>query len=487
MSMKREEIRHLQYSTSEKHIVKNVYNTLMPSSLVHQDASRDDIAALLKQVLPAGHLELLALIAEEAVNHGLPLYIIGGFVRDLFVGQAGLDFDLVVEGNAIAFARAISKKYGGKVTVHSHFGTASWQPDEKKLTNHKIEGFAGGNLAPLDFVTARSEIYLHPGALPTVRGGRLIDDLRRRDFTINSLALRLDGDHFGQLIDQLGGLEDLKRGVVRVLHRESYIDDPTRILRAIRYEKRYGFTIAPEDLELITEAKTHLGELSGERLRHELDLILAEDKAGEMLTHLDGLEILKEIHPLLSWSAANSRSFEKLNQPEPNEWKDVPNLLHVPHKVGLHYLVWLGSLAPAGIHELASRLDFAASLREALLSLTSLLGDLPKLADAKASEAVTHLEGLPLLVVCAASILANNKARKVLENYMATWRHIRQKTTGYDLIRRGLPPGPLYRNILSSLRKAWLDGELKNDEEEKIFLEELISKIPPSNLLSLPK
>jgi len=436
------------------------------------------MVVLLKQVLPAGHLELLHRIAEEAVNHGLPLYIIGGFIRDLFVGQVGLDFDLVVEGNAIAFARAISRKYGGKVTVHSHFGTASWQPDEKKLTDHNLEGFAGGNLAPLDFVTARSETYLHPGALPTVRGGTLIDDLRRRDFTINTLALRLDGDHFGQLIDQLGGLEDLKRGIVRVLHRESYIDDPTRMLRAVRYEKRYDFKIAPEDLELITEAKTHLGELSGERLRHELDLILAEDKAVEMLTHMDSLDILKEIHPLLSWDAARTRAFEELNQPKPDEWKDVPNLLHVPQRVGLRYLVWLGSLTPAGIHELASRLDFPASLREALLSLILLRADLPKLVNAKASEAVSRLEGIPLPVICAASILAGDDARKVLENYLTTWRHIRQKTTGHDLIRRGLPPGPSYTYILSNLRKAWLDGDLKNDEEEKILLEELVRKFP---------
>jgi tRNA nucleotidyltransferase (CCA-adding enzyme) len=456
-----------------------VYNNRMQSLLALGNESPEKMTALLQQVLPAIHLEILNQISEEAANRGLPLYIVGGFVRDLFVGHAGLDFDLVVEGDAISCARTISRKYGGNITIHSHFGTASWQPDVNKLTDFNIRGFADKDIPPLDFVTSRSETYLNPGALPTVKRGSLSDDLRRRDFTINTLALRLDGEHFGQLIDQLGGLEDLKRGIVQVLHRESYVDDPTRILRAVRYEKRYGFRISPEDLDLISKAKSHVGELSGERLRHELDLILAEDKAVEMLTRLEDLDILREIHPLLAWDASTARSLEKLNQPEPDSWKDVPDLSHIPRRVGLRYLAWLGSLAPAGIHELASRLDFAASLREALLASTSLRGDLPKLVNTKASETVSKLDGYPLMVICAASLFADYKTRKILENYLASWRFIRPKTTGYDLIRRGLPPGPIYGYILKSLRQGRLDGDIKNDEEENAHLEELIGKIPP--------
>ena len=446
----------------------------MPS---HEQLNPKEMASLLKQALPPVHLALLHLLADEAVGRGLPLYIIGGFVRDLLVGRAGLDFDLVVEGDAVTFARSISEKYAGKVTVHAHFGTANWQLDSGSLARLNIPLFEQGVLPMFDFVSARSEIYTHPGALPTVKRGSLADDLGRRDFTINTLALRLDGEYFGQLVDLLGGLEALQKGLVRVLHPNSYTDDPTRILRAVRYEQRYGFQIAPEDLELIAAAKSHLGGLSGERLRHELDLILAEDESAAMLARLNGLDILTGIHPLLPWDAHMSRLLESLDEPAPASWRGVPDLLHIPQRVGLSYLLWLGRLAPVAIQELASCLDFTASLREALLSLSSLHADLPDLAGARPSVVVARLDGVPLLAVCAAWLSADDPAHPVLENYLAHWRRVKPKTSGHDLIKRGLPPGPAYQLILSSLRTAWLDGQLKTNEDELLLLDKLIKLV----------
>ncbi len=452
----------------------------MPPITALENLTPEKMTALIQEALPPGHLALLHLVADEALARGLSLFIIGGFVRDLFVGNPGLDFDLVVEGDAVALASAIASKYGGRITVHSHFGTASWYPDLDELTKLKKGSFERRDMPPLDFVSARSEIYPHPGALPIVKRGTLKDDLQRRDFTINTLALRLDGAYFGQLVDQSGGLADLKKGRVRVLHRDSYVDDPTRILRAIRYEKRYEFEIAPGDLELIEVAKSHLSGLSGERLRHELDLILAEDKSTSMLTRLNELDILNKIHPFLAWDASRAGWLEKLKPPEPDSWKGATDLLHIPHRVGLSYLVWLGHLGQTEIEELASRLDFAASLREALLSLSFLYPDLHDLVSARRSEVVARLDGLPLLAICAASVSAGDRVRLILEDYLARWRHIKPKTTGDQLIARGLPPGPAYKIILDSLRTAWLDGELKTEEEEMELLEKLIKQVQTS-------
>ncbi len=349
----------------------------------------------LDQTLLPHQLKLLRVIAAMSAARRMPLYIVGGFVRDLLLRRPGLDLDLVVEGDAIALALALAAKHGGKVTAHKRFGTAQWFLPESLLTACHTT---------LDLISARSETYPRPGALPVIKRGTLADDLRRRDFTINTLALRLDGKHFGELHDDLAGLDDLEKGLVRALHRSSYIDDPTRILRAIRYEQRYGFRIADEDLALIAAAKPLLGGLSGERLRHELDLLLAEVKSAAMLARLAELGILAEIHASLAWDASLRPVFEKLNQPEPDSWRGVPDLARVPRRVALGYLLWLSNLDAPAIESLAGCLDFTANLRDALLASSALRTELPALANAKPSVITARLEKVPLLVVCALSL-----------------------------------------------------------------------------------
>ena len=173
----------------------------------------NNLSELLQKTISSDQLDLIHRVADEASALGFSIYIVGGFVRDLLLGRPGLDFDLVVEGDAIELADSLVSKYGGKATIHQKFGTANW--------------FVNKN-SSIDLISARSEIYSHPAALPTVKMGTISDDLHRRDFTINTLAIRLDGDHFGELHDGLGGLDDLQHGLVRVLHPRSFIDDPTR-------------------------------------------------------------------------------------------------------------------------------------------------------------------------------------------------------------------------------------------------------------------
>jgi len=192
-----------------------------------------------------------------------------------------------------------------------------------------------------------------------------------------------------------------------------------------------------------------------------------------MLARLNELDIRGAIHPLLAWEASLSPLFESLNKPEPASWKGIPDLLHVPRRIALGYLLWLGRLTATAIEELASRLDFTAGLRDALLAYSDLQADLPALVEAKPSVVTTRLDKVPLLAICAASLAANDPARILLQKYLSDWRHVKVKTTGRDLIKRGLPPGPAYQVILSRLRVAWLDGELKTNEDELILLDKL--------------
>ena len=414
----------------------------------------------LERSLSSQMLALLRIVADAAGMRQLPLYLVGGFVRDLMLDIPATDFDLVVEGDAIALAKALAAQYGGQVTAHIRFGTAQWSyPDSDSHA--------------LDFISTRSETYKHPGALPTVTAGLLRNDLARRDFTINTLALRLDGDHWGDLHDEMGGLNDLRGGLVRVLYPSSFLDDPTRLFRAIRYEQRYGFQIVPETLMLIPPACPLIGSLSAERIRHELDLILDEEKAVAMLKRLADLDLLLPVHPALAWNDQKKERFI-------NGWRTARdgNIRFIPPSAGRNFLnwhFWLLDLPLNGIERLEQRLHFHAKLQGSLMAASTLFTDLPSLTKIKPSECVARLEGLPLSAVYAVCLsVPDGEARQNLINYLENWRHVKPKTNGHHLQKRGLPPGPRYQKVLSRLRLAWLDGEVETEGEEMKLLEELL-------------
>ncbi|MGD0878537.1 MAG: hypothetical protein ABSA01_10370 [Anaerolineales bacterium] len=410
--------------------------------------------------LSAEMLALLRIVAEAATSRQLPLYLVGGFVRDLMLNIPATDFDLVVEGDAIALAKALAAQFGGRVTAHVRFATAQWFRSDS-------------NGLALDFSSTRSETYKHPGALPTVIPGRLQDDLVRRDFTINTLALRLDGDHWGELHDELGGLDDLKVGLVRVLNLHSFRDDPTRLFRAVRYEQRYSFQIAPETFALIPPARPLVGSLSAERIRHELDLILDEEKAVAMLKRLAELDLLQPVHPALVWNEYKRKRFI-------NGWRTarVGKIKSIPtpkDRFFLNWHFWLLDMPLNGIEGLEQRLHFHAKLQGSLLAASTLFIDLPSLIKIKPSQCVKRLEGLPLSAVYAVYLsIPDGEARQNLINYLENWRHIKPKTNGHHLQKLGIPPGPRYQEVLSRLRQAWLDGEVGTEDEEMKLLEKLI-------------
>src|SRR4030066_1426578 len=265
--------------------------------------------------MPKVRMELLKAVAAIALEPKAAFYIVGGFVRDLILERPSQDFDLVVEGDAIALARQLQERFGGRLTTHTRFGTGKWliANIRSELANPLNEpGHADELPEFLDLISARTEFYTHPTALPTVERGSIKLDLHRRDFTINTLALRLDGSHYGELYDYWGGVNDLREGLVRVLHTLSFVDDPTRMLRAVRFEQRFVFRIEKRTEELLIEARSLVGQVSGGRIRHELDHILDEDQRVSMLERLSELDLLSEIHPALVWGEDSRENLQML-------------------------------------------------------------------------------------------------------------------------------------------------------------------------------
>jgi len=417
----------------------------------------------LEDMLSPQRLSLLRTVAEQARVLDLPLYLVGGVVRDLYLGRPAMDFDLVVEGDAIRLAHALVDEHSGRLTVHPRFGTAQWFLPESLGTD--VTGFT-----TLDLISARSETYREPAALPTVHPGRLVDDLCRRDFSINTLALRLDGDHFGELHDELGGLQDLQHGLLRVLHPLSFSDDPTRLFRLVRYEQRYGFRIAPQTLALIPEALPGIKLLSAERVRHELDLALEEENSMAVLQHLADLGILAAVQPALVWNGSVRDRFlaARLNDPEPDRFLS---------RRLLGWSLWLMGISRGGLTAVDKRLHFEAHTRAVLLAASALWADRDTLPGKKPSQCVARLDKIPLAAVrsvCLAS--PPGPLRQNLSDYLEMWRHIKPRTNGNDLKAIGLSPGPSYQTILHTLRNAWLDGKVKTVEQEKLLLGKLVDR-----------
>ncbi len=413
------------------------------------------LADLLKNSLDSSLLDLIHRIADESSALGFPIHLVGGSVRDLMLARPILDLDLTLEGDAIKLGRALVKKHGGDLTTHEKFFTATWTP---QFSNSQI----------LDLISARRETYSHPGALPTVTKSTLDDDLRRRDFTINAMAIRVDSDHFGELYDPLHGQSDLEKKLIRVLHPNSFLDDPTRIFRAVRYAERYGFTIEPETLKLINDdSRKVLAALSGERLRHEIDLIFEEPNPSAILKQLFDVDIFRAVHPQLQ---VTGYELPLLDDPSRTLGEFVvPDML--TFKQTIAWVLWLIDLSTLEIDGISERLAFPVLLTNAVISASALKKDLPSFKNWKPSQWTFHLDELPSLSVYAVYLVSKESA---LHDYLATWQHVKPLTTGDDLKARGLEPGPRFGEILRHLRAAWLDGEVKTAEEERQLLASLL-------------
>jgi tRNA nucleotidyltransferase (CCA-adding enzyme) len=449
--------------------------------------SRINLGNRLERALTSPRLTLLKDIAAVADEERIAVYIVGGYVRDLLLDRPSLDFDLVVEGDAIALARALAKRYGGRITSHTRFGTAKWilsrpminsSPTRMADKGYEVLDEDPGAELPvsLDLVTARTEFYTYPTALPTVERGSIKLDLHRRDFTINTLALRLDGGHYGELHDYWGGLADLRQGFVRVLHSLSFVDDPTRILRAVRFEQRFDFRIEARTLDLLLDARSLLERISGDRIRHEFDNILGENCAVSIMDRLDSLGIIRIIHPDLvwdEWSGSRLSAWKSFNLSE--SWMDLIEPQGNKWRIFVSYILWLLRLTPEQARRVCERLKLPTQLKRMVQSASTLFPELNDLSQASPSAATLRLEGVEPLALLGVYLAADTDAsRDLIERYVSKWRNITPAYSGHDLKARGVPPGPIYRDVLGALRSAWLDGAVGSVEEEKALLEDLL-------------
>jgi tRNA nucleotidyltransferase (CCA-adding enzyme) len=435
--------------------------TGVPGLLHHRTLKRQ-----LQDKLPPRLFTLLKEAGQLADRLDLPLYVVGGCVRDLLLGIQNLDLDLVVEGDGIAFARKLAAEQSGRVKVHDRFGTAVIVlPDGFKL----------------DVATARTEYYEYPTALPTVEQSSIKKDLYRRDFTINALAVRLNGRGFGEVLDFYGGQRDLKNQVIRVLHSLSFVEDPTRVFRAIRFETRFGFHLGKDTVALIKAAvrMALFKKLSGHRLLEELKALCSEREPKSGVKRLAELDLLRFIHPKLVWT---SRLEKLLLAVE--ETLDWYRLLYLDHRLEswLVYMMAIAAVLPdRGVSDLLKRFPFsereATTLKAMRGGAHRLLRQLSKQPPLKPSGVCRVLEGVPdeaLLAIMAQS--PSDRVKRQVSAYLTSWRHAKPLLTGKDLQAMGIKPGPIYSQVLSRLRDAHLDGLVKTESDERTFIESLIRR-----------
>lgn len=434
----------------------------------HHVSRAREIQALMDEALPPALRDLLLTARDMANELGYALYVVGGFVRDLLLGTPTLDLDLVVEGDAIQLARALAPRLGARTRSHGRFGTAKViLPDER----------APGVPVALDFVTARTEFYERPTVLPTVERSSIKQDLYRRDFTINTMAICLDRDRYGELLDFYGGERDLQQHCIRVLHNLSFVEDPTRILRAIRFEQRLGFNIEERTTKLMADAVELLDDVTGERLRHELYLLLGEAEPEKGLDRLARMGALEHVHPGLHFSREMPELFVRLRErferwPGPQvigisasnqEEENAPAL-------GLAYLALLASsMSPNELGTFIERLHCSSRDARLLREVSALREILPELsADTMLRSTLYNLlRPYSREARFVLSVLTDApRVRARLDLYERELCTISPRVDGHFLRGLGLPPGPVYRDILERVRSALLDGQIATPEQE---------------------
>lgn len=405
----------------------------------------------MEERLPKNHMTILKKLTRRADRRGLPLYLVGGFVRDLLLDYPNLDLDFILEGDALAFAEEIINEEKLPAKKYPVFGTAT-------LTfPRKIR---------VDLATARQEVYPVAAELPKVSPGGIMDDLFRRDFTLNSMAIRVNSKYFGELVDPSGGWDDLKAGVIRVHHKKSFLDDPTRIFRAVRFKTRYDFTIHPQTLKLIKEVVVSgsIEQLSPARLKSEFVHLLEDLHPGAAVLELDELGVLRRIHRRFSVRS----SVHLLKKIETrSRWKGVKHwfilILAIFYRMKLAYSL-----------EIAKRLAFTRKETESLLKLHSLKGKTDNFPDSP-SEVYRFASDLDKeLVVFLTEIEDDKVTKEALKKYLTEYRFVRLKVDGHDLENLGIQEGPIYKEILDRALAAKLDRGFRDKEEELQFIKEYL-------------
>jgi tRNA nucleotidyltransferase (CCA-adding enzyme) len=439
---------------------KKVYNSAQ--HVAGQDY--ENVTDLMVKNLSSNIRALLGQISYLADSKGFSVFVVGGFVRDLILGVENFDIDLVVEGDGIAFARSLAEFLCGRVRIHEKFGTAMViLPDNFRI----------------DVATARTEYYEYPAALPKVEVSSLKQDLYRRDFTINSMAVIVSGKNFGGLVDHFGGRRDLEEGVIRVLYNLSFVEDPTRILRAVRFEQRYGFNIESQTLTLAKNAiKTKmLAKLSADRVREEIKHILGEASPIGAILRMDELRIWPFVLPeanteedtidILRSLPAAIEYIEQIKGPTVNSW--------------IIYLAILVRKEECQVSEINEKLRLTKqelrTLNELMCYCCEVMEKLSPVKPMKLSKTACILRNVSRAGYVY--ILANadsDVVKERLKNFLARSHLNKLIITGEDIKMMGFASSAYFKEVLDAATDAKLDGALGTKEEELDFVRKYLRK-----------
>lgn len=415
------------------------------------------------QRLPKGLQDLIHLTSGTAADNGFKAFLVGGFVRDLILGVKNLDLDIVVEGDGIKFAEEFASRLKAKLIRHRRFGTATVE-----LT-HNLK---------IDIATARVESYAEPACLPSVVSGSIKDDLKRRDFSINAMAISINRKDYGELIDFFEGRVGLSKKKIRVLHSLSFIDDPTRILRAIRFEKRFGFSMEKGTLLLLKDAcrRKMLERVQPHRLRDELILMLKEENPLKQIKRTKELVGFGFVNPDLYVTVDTYRLLLSI-QCQINWFKKVYPGRRQLEKWLIYFLGLIDSLDTANIKAICKSFAFRKGDEKRILSFKKINGRFIQRLNrdnVKPSEIFGLLEDLSYEVIIA--IKAKHKDRRLqrnIEDFLEIYNGMRLYISGDDLRRLGLPPSSYYKKIFAKVLKAKLNGLVETREEELSLIKKL--------------
>jgi tRNA nucleotidyltransferase (CCA-adding enzyme) len=416
------------------------------------------------QRLPAEIQDLVQFAAEIAATRSARAYLVGGFVRDLLLKIPNLDLDITVEGDGIGYAEELGRRLNARIIRHRRFGTAT-------LTlRHHLK---------IDVATVRKEAYPKPACLPEVSAGTLWDDLSRRDFTINAMAISLQRYEFGKLIDFFSSRQDLKDKKIRVLHEKSFIDDPTRITRAVRFEQRYNFKIEPETLSYIKEAagRKMLEKVQPQRLRDELVLLLKEKQPLKSLRRIAVLTGFGFIHPHLVFNKETLGILDAVAGQI--DWFGHTHL-HRRKLDGwlIYFMGLIDTLKEEETRTLLALLALHRGEAKRVISIKEInQAGITRLCrkDTKPAELFALLEPLSYEAILFLKAKYRNRVfNENVEHFLEAYNGMRIHVGGDDLRRMGVSPGPEYQKIFSQVLHAKIEGRLKSKEDELAFIARLI-------------
>ena len=421
-----------------------------------------NVARSMAEYFPAAVIDVFKLAGRTAEELALPVYLVGGSVRDLLRGAKtqNLDIDLVTEGDAIEFARALAQRFPGvRLRTHQRFGTAILVLPDLKI----------------DIATARTEYYESPAALPRVEVSSIKRDLQRRDFTINTLAVKLNPPHFGQLVDFFGGRRDLREKTIRVLHDLSFVEDPTRAFRAVRFAVRFGFKLSRHTEELIKSALEMdlFDRLSGSRLFEELRLIFMETEPVAAIARLAGYGLLKAVHPAFFALEGQERVLKDIQAAhDALLWFGLSFTGEPADKAALYLMAMLSWLEA---EDAASALDrlHVSSKTGALVAagIAKAKGVLSTRLPDDAAGLYRALNGAPVEGLLLAMALAEmEEQKKAISRYLLELRKVKPILKGDDLVDLGFTPGPAFSNILRALLEEKLRGNLVSRRDEERYV-----------------